>query len=311
MGRNEDESKYIGSTITEDEQECAHKCCEEKDCSLSWFIAVEGGDEEDEDNCFLVNCDSPHHCRLKDSKLKDSVTHIFRKSSFTTITTTTTGSPRIDPFLKAIANYNLGSDEMKVLVDTLGDLDVKEQTKIKVLIDSVLAEHGGKVSGSSKITTATTSEATPTKNTTVTTTETTTTTTSTTSTESPRMEKESKKTTTKSDSEKTVKAQPKEDTQSSPDKTEKSKRPDWMKPKDSVVTPGTDGTTKLSAKKHSEKQLQPPRIHMGLLTAACVIGVVATVIVLATMRQGVQRAWRKKDYIDADYLINGMYQPNI
>lgn len=245
MGRNEEESKYIGSTITEDERECAHKCCEEKDCSLSWFIAVEGGDEEDEDNCFLVNCDSPHHCRLKDSKLKDSVTHIFRKSSSTTITTTTTGSPRIDPLLKAIANYNLGSDEMKVLVDTLDDLDVKERTKIKVLIDSVLAEHGGKVSGSSKITTATTSEATPTKNTTITTTETTTTT-STTSTESPRM----------------------------------------------------------------EKQLQPPRIHMGILAAACVIGVVITVIVLATM-QGVHREWRKKDYIDADYLINGMYQPNI
>jgi len=367
MGADDDESKYIGSFSTKDARACSHKCCESKDCSLSWFITIEngGGEEEDDANCFLVNCEAPHLCRLKKSNLKDSVTYVFRKTMTTTMATTmtpsttktimpstttimpstTTEDKKIAPFLKAISNYDLGSGEMQLLLETLADFDVAEQKKIERLIDFVLAKHGHNVTdSSSKLAVKATTGATTTTTTepTTTTTEPTTTTTKTAkatttstaiiattkprpTTKLPSTKKIGKKTgkkITESDSEKTAKAKSEKSTQSlSPVKTtEKSKRPDWMQPRDSVssssssvASPGSNVSAALSADQSgpSHRQLQPPRIHMGLLTAACVVGVIATVIVLVTMRQGIKRAWRKKDYIDADYLINGMYQPNI
>ena len=95
--------------------------------------------------------------------------------------------------------------------------------------------------------------------------------------------------------------------------TKKSNRPDWMQPRDSaVLNTGADASAGVEATVDVELiQLKPPRVHMGLLTAACVIGVVATIVVVFSMQRRVLNAWRKKDYIDADYLINGMYQPNI
>jgi len=163
MGSHDDQSKYIGSYTTDDARECAHKCCEDKSCTLSWFIAVDGYYEEEEDNCFLVNCDAPHVCRLKRSKLKDSITYVFRKSTTpkakTTTTTTTasttttamTTSPRIDQYSKATANNDLGPDEMKALVERLDSLDVPGKKEIRKVINTVLAKHKTDVSHSSDL----------------------------------------------------------------------------------------------------------------------------------------------------------------
>lgn len=107
-----------------------------------------------------------------------------------------------------------------------------------------------------------------------------------------------------SDSDETASANSKKDSKLSSVDTTTTKP---MQIKDS----SKDQTSIAKSMKESHRQLQPPKVHMGLLTAACVIGVVATVIVLITMRQGVRNAWQKRDYQEADYLINGMYQPNI
>ena len=335
------DSKYIGSVIAEDSRDCAHQCCEMKACSLAWFIDVRGKADDDDANCFLVNCDDPHICRLKRSNLKDSVTYVFRKSRSKTTTTTTTTTapttttkPRLEPFLKAIANYNLGASEMEMLLSSLDSLSEKEQLKIESLIDTVLAKHGFKNATEAQTAVPTVGETTTT--TTTTTTKKTKATKSSTTADSSAKEKTtaSQKTAKIIESqsptaEKAKIGKEKEKADSSSDKSEKgSKRPEWMQPRDSAVSAaatsgalagasadvdaasGASASFDASEPQH-HRQLQPPRVHMGLLTAACVIGVVATVVVVLTMQNRVRRAWRKKDYIDADYLINGMYQPNI
>merc|ERR1719187_1298515 len=135
-----------------------------------------------------------------------------------------TTSPRIDQYSKATANNDLGPDEMKALVERLDSLDVPGKKEIRKVINTVLAKHKTDVSHSSdlspygaKVSSRATSpsKSTTAKNTT------------------PKATTKGSKKTTKINSGETAKAKPRVDTESSPDNTEKSKRPDWMQPRDS------------------------------------------------------------------------------